>query len=153
MPREIIQEIEINQVPQYIFDALLNPSAITTWWQAKTAIVIKKNDGIYAVSWGTDIDDPDYVTVSIIRNLVSQKGFSLEYSSYEAKTGKLPFEAKMYVHFTIIPTSKTTSKLEVKQTGFPDDPIADDYFKGCNTGWNLVLGTIKKYCEGLNNSL
>ncbi len=147
MAREIIQRIEISQVPENIFNALLNPSAITEWWQAKTAIVVKENNGIYAVSWGSDIDDPDFITISIIRNLVPKKGFGLEYVSYIAKTGGLPFEAKMQVHFTIIPTKKTKTFLEVKQTGFPDGQIANEYYEGCKKGWNQVLNSFKEYCE------
>jgi uncharacterized protein YndB with AHSA1/START domain len=147
MPREILQSIEISNNPEFIFNSLLNPSAITEWWQAKTAIVVKENDGIYAVSWGEDIDDPDYITISIIRNLVYQKRFSLEYSSYVSKGGKLPFESKMLVHFTIIPKTITSTLIEIRQTGFPDDQIADDYFEGCKKGWNQVLGNLKKYCE------
>ena len=149
MPREITQTIEIDQVPDIIFAALLNPSAIIEWWQANTAIVVKENNGIYAVSWGENIDDPDFVTTSMIRDLVPQKSFSLEYLSYVAKTGGLPFEAKMNVHFIITPENKSSSILEISQTGFPDDPIADEYIKGCKAGWNQVLGNIKEYCENV----
>ena len=147
MSREILQSIEISNVPENIFSALLNPSGITEWWQAKTAIVAKENDGIYAVSWGDHIDNPDFVALSIIRNLVPQKKFSLEHSFYFSKTGKLPFEAKMIIHFNIIPKSNTNTILEIKQTGIPNDKIANDYFEGCKNGWNQVLGNIKKYCE------
>lgn len=108
--------------------------------------MVKENNGIYAVSCG-NIDDPDYITVSIIRNFVPLKGFSLEYLSYVAKAGRLPFEAKMIVHFTINPIDEANSIFEVNQTGIPDDPIADDYFEGCQAGWNHVLNNIKNYCE------
>jgi len=95
MSREIIQKIKISQTPENIFSALLNPTSIKEWWGAKSAIVIKENNGIYAVSWGSNIDDPDFVTTSIIRDYEPPKGLSLEYLSYSAKTGRLPFEAKM----------------------------------------------------------
>jgi len=147
MSREISQQIEINNTPEFIYQALLNPSAITSWWQAKTAIVVKENDGIYAVTWGDDIDDPDFITVSFIKNLVPSKSFDLEYSSYVAKSGNLPFDAKMNVYFTIVPNSGINTILEVKQTGIPDDPIANDYFEWCTNGWIQILGNIKNYCE------
>lgn len=147
MSREIYQTISIDNTPENIFNALLNPSAIIEWWQAKTAIVIKENNGIYCASWGDNIDDPDYVTSSKIRDLVDPQGFTLEYLSYFSKTGKMPFEAKMYVHFSITPDSKSNTILAVRQTGFPDDPVADEYFEGCQTGWNHVLTNIKTYCE------
>jgi len=40
-----------------------------------------------------------------------------------------------------------TQKIEIKQTGIPDDQIADDYFEGCKIGWNQVLKNFKEYCE------
>jgi len=149
MSREISQSIEINQTPENIFIALLNPSAIAAWWGAKTAIVVKENNGIYAVSWGNNIDDPDYITISTIRNFEPLKGFSLEYLTYVAKTGRLPFEAKMIVHFSIVPINESNATFKIKQTGFPDDQIADNYFEGCNIGWKQVLNNIKEYCENM----
>lgn len=130
-----------------LYNALLNPSAIKEWWEASTAIVVKENGGTYAVSWGNDIDDPDYVSLSIIRNLKPYEGFSLEYISYYSKMGKLPFEAKMNVDFFISSVSDSNQKLEVKQTGFPDNKIANEYYIGCKVGWETVLNNIKKYCE------
>lgn len=147
MSREIKQTIEINEVPKNIFNALLHPSAISEWWGAKTAIVVKENNGIYAVSWGDNIDAPDFVTVSTIKNLLPSTGFSLKYVSYMAKTGSLPFEAKMMVHFAIKPFNTSICLLTVNQTGIPDDPIADDYYEGCINGWTQVLKNIKAYCE------
>jgi len=85
MSREITQRIEIDQIPENVFYALLNPTGIAKWWGAKTAIVIKEENGIYSVSWGNNIDDPDFVTVSIIKNFKPLKGFSLEYLTYFAK--------------------------------------------------------------------
>ena len=147
MSREIIQKIEIKRTAGNIYAALLSPSSIIEWWQALSAIVVKENNGIYAVSWGNDIDDPDYVTISYIRNMVHERGFTLEYSSYHSKSGNLPFDANMTVDYKIIPITKRNSILEIHQKGIPDDPIADEYFEGCTKGWIQVLDNIKHYCE------
>jgi len=142
-----MQKIEISQTQENVFNALLNPSAIAEWWGAKTAIVIKENNGIYAVSWGANIDIPDYITVSIIRNYVPKNGFSLEYLTYKSLKGNLPFEAKMIVYFSITPRTVSTVSLAIRQTGIPSDQIADEYFEGCTKGWNQVLNNLKEYCE------
>ena len=147
MLREVTQKIEIAQEQEHIYNAILSPSAITEWWGAQSAIITKENNGIYAVSWGNNIDDPDFVTVSFIRNYVPPKGLSLEYFSYSAKSGELPFEAKMTVHFSITPIGKLICELKIQQTGIPNDPIADDYYNGCIIGWNQVLDNIKIFCE------
>lgn len=147
MSRVITQNVSIIRAPEDIFKALINPSAIKAWWQAQTAIVVPAVNGIYAASWGEDIDDADYITVSTITEITSNSSLSLEYVSYYAKEEQLPFDAKMNVLFTIRPMTETETMLIVKQTGIPDDPIADDYFDGCTKGWTQVLSNIKAYCE------
>jgi len=125
------------------------PSAIKEWWQAKTAIVIKENNGIYVLSWGEKMDDPEFITVSIIRKFKPHHKLRLEYLNYFSKAGKLPFEAKMYVDFVIDLKSESCALLCVEQGGIPDDQIANQYYNACITGWNSVLENIKNYCEGI----
>ena len=147
MSREVTQKIEITQEQESIFNALLSPTAIAQWWGAQSAIITKENNGIYAVSWGDNLDDPEFVTVSFIRDYAPPHGLSLEYFSYVAKSGKLPFKAKMTVHFAINPIDTSTCELEVKQKGIPNEPIADDYYNGCKIGWDQVLTNLKTFCE------
>lgn len=149
MSRKIEQGIEIRDTREHIFESLLNPSSIMKWWQAKTAIIIKENNGIYAVSWGNDLDDPDFITVSHFKNFDPPKEFSLEYSSYYAKSGNLPFEAPMITNFKINQLSDTVCDLQVVQSGIPDDAMADEYYDGCKKGWKQVLANIKDYCENI----
>jgi len=147
MQREIKQTITINNIPDKVFNALLNPTAIIEWWQAKTAIVVKEDNGIYAISWGDNLDDPEYVSISNIKNFTPNSYFSLDYTYYSSKHGNLPFVTEMMVEFKINPVSESSARLEVKQTGIPDAPIADAYYEGCVTGWNQVLNNIRNYCE------
>ena len=131
---------------------MLSPLAIEKWWQAKTAIVVKKNNGFYAVCWGENTDDPDYVTHCFIRNYDPKRGFALEYMSYYSKFGKLPFDAKFMVYFEVKIISEDLSLLKAKQTGLPNNPAADQYYNGCQKGCEQVLGNIKSYCENPPNS-
>lgn len=147
MSRQIIQGVVINKNQETIFNSLLNPSAIIKWWQANTAIVVKEDNGIYAVCWGSDIDDPEYVSISSIKNYTPFSNFSLNYSYYSSKHGKLPFVTDMTVEFIISSESESRSILEVKQTGIPKESIADEYYEGCIVGWKTVLENIKNYCE------
>ncbi len=149
MFRDISKKIKIKQVPEKIYRSLITPSSITNWWKANSAIVIGKTNGIYVVSWGKDIDDPDFITVSKISKLIPNEILFLEYISYKTKFGKLPFNSKMNVQFKINKVDSTVSELEVTQTGIPVEKIADDYYNGCISGWENVLINIKKFCETL----
>ena len=150
MSRTISQSIEIKRHQEKIFKDLLHPSAIMEWWGAKIAIVNKKENGIYTVSWGDNIDDPDYITVSWIRKFNFPNGFDLEYDSYYAKTGSLPFKAIMNVQFSISPINEVMCEVKVLQTGIPSEKIADEYYQGCQVGWQQVLKNLKQFCEKEN---
>lgn len=149
MNREISKNIKIRQAPEKIYRSLVTPSSITHWWEAKSAIVIEEIGGIYVICWGNNIDDPDFTTVSKIVELTPNKQISLEYLSYKAKLGKLPFTSKMNVQFTISKIDAIVSELTVKQSGIPTEKIADDYYNGCISGWESVLMNIKRFCESL----
>lgn len=149
MSREISKNIKIRQAPEKIYRSLVTPSSITNWWKAKSAIVIEETEGLYVICWGNNIDDPDFITVSKIVELIPGKKLRLEYLSYKAKLGKLPFDSKMNVQFEINKIDSMASELEVKQSGIPIEEIADDYYNGCDSGWESVLINIKTFCESL----
>ncbi len=149
MTRAISRRIKISQSPEKIYRSLLKPSAITQWWEAATAIIIEDVGGIYAISWGADIDEPDFTTVSKILEMVPNEKLSMAYVSYTSKFGEMPFKAEMEVQFKISKIDSTGSELEVVQSGFPVEKIADDYYNGCISGWENVLVGIKNFCESL----
>lgn len=146
MTREIDQEVVIDSSPEQVFEALITPSIIKKWWFAASAIVIPEEEGVYAVTWGTDEDDPDYITVSTIKEINKPHRLVLRYDNYLSKQGKLPFEADMMVAFGI-ETVAAGVRLTAKQTGFPLDAIANDYYQGCIQGWIDTLSSIKRIVE------
>lgn len=62
MTREITQEYLIESNPDAVFDAPISPGMIQKWWFAKSAIVLPEEGGFYAVIWGEDPDNPDYIS-------------------------------------------------------------------------------------------
>lgn len=146
MSRIIQTSIFIEEQRAVVFKALMSPSSIKQWWSAQNVIVMPEEGGIYALTWGQDIDSPEYITVCRINALQSPKRLVLLYEDYRSQTGQLPFEASFLVEFNLIENVKGTLLL-VTQSGFPDDSIADDYYEGCQKGWNDVLGLIKKVVE------
>lgn len=55
-----------------------------------------------------------------------------------ARAGQPPFVLKMTTEFTVT-ASPGGSVLRVVQDGFPTDPIADDFYLTCETGWKILL--------------
>lgn len=146
MAREITQEYTINSGPDTAFDALLKPGMIKKWWYASSAIVMPEEGGIYAVTWGDDIDHPDYISVAKIAKMVKPQLLLLTDFQYRSKDGTLPFEADLDVEFTLEPGDSGT-KLSVSQRGFPEDEIADEFYNGCVQGWIDTMTSFKKVVE------
>lgn len=147
MAREITQEYTINSDPDTVFDALISPGMIQKWWFANSAIVLPEEGGIYAVTWGEDIDHPDYVSIAKISKIKKPEVLLLTDFRYRSKEGSLPFEAEMDVEFTLEP-DKSGTKVRVSQRGFPDDEIADEFYNGCVQGWIDTMTSFKKVVEG-----
>ena len=146
MARKINQEIKILASNASVFSALITPSSIQAWWEAKTAVVLAKAGGLMAITWGDNIDKPDYVSVARIDLIEKDKQLQLAYENYRSQSGGLPFEAHMIVIFSIEGTDYGCL-LKVEQSGFPIDKIADEYFNGCQIGWQTCLTNIKEFVE------
>lgn len=147
MPRKLSQEIIINSDQQSTFNALIKPSMINQWWFAKTSIVVPEKGGIYMMCWGEDIDDPDYISQARIEEINAPTSLTLRYVDYRAKMGKLPFEADFMVYFQLESSDDKQTKLSVRQEGFPNEAIADEYYNGCIKGWDDTLQSIKTVLE------
>jgi uncharacterized protein YndB with AHSA1/START domain len=101
MPREITQEYSINLNLKAVFDALISPAMIKKWWFANSAIVLPEEGGVYAVTWGEDIDNPDYISIANIASFDPPFRLLLTDFKYKSKEGGLPFEADMETEFRI----------------------------------------------------
>jgi uncharacterized protein YndB with AHSA1/START domain len=138
---------EFSQSPAAIFRALITPSHIRGWWSVSRAIVIPKTDGIWCATWGENEDAPDYTSSATIRIFEPNRRLVLGDYKYVSPAGGLPFDADFETSFEIEPVG-SGSKLTITQSGFPTDPIADEYYAGCETGWQRSLDGLETF---LNN--
>jgi len=145
MPRQITKAISINKSAETVFEALITPSWIRQWWSANTAIVLPKTGGIYAVTRGEE-DRPDYISCANIRKIEAPSRLQLADFRYASKEGELPFDADLAVAFSIELMDEGT-QLQVTQTGFPDEAVADEFYNGCIRGWEDTLVAFKKTVE------
>ncbi len=145
--RSHIHEESFNATPERVFGILITPSAIRGWWGASRAIVVPKLGGAWAAAWG-DEDDPDYVSTATLVEYDPPRRLAIKFGDYYAKTGSLPFEFAndAVTIFTIEPIGNA-SLFRVEQTGFPADPIADDFYAACETGWKNTFAGIRGFLE------
>ena len=148
MPRSHHNQIDVPVTPDEAFEALVTPSAIRAWWSASRAIVIPEEGGLWMAAWGDDEDNPEYISGATISIYEPPHRLALSSTKYVAQTGPLPFEADLPFEFSI-EANGSGCTIHVHHTGFPDDPIADAHYRGCEIGWEQTLASLKAF---LSNS-
>lgn len=139
-----VVSIDLDASPELVFASLVTPSAIRRWWFAASAIVDPRPGGIWVATWGDDEDTPDYITSARLLEAEPPRRLVLGEYRYFARTGGLPFEAEFTTEFVVEPHDGR-SRLTVRQDGFPDDPIADAFYEGCERGWHDTLASLAAF--------
>ncbi len=142
--RKHVHEIELPVPPERVFAILHTPSAIRAWWNAARAIVLAQEGGLWAAAWGENEDDPDYLTVATMQVFDPPRRILFTDYRYYAKSGPLPFHADFTTEFTV-EARPHGSLLRVSQDGFPCEPIADEFYAGCEIGWRNTFESIQRF--------
>jgi uncharacterized protein YndB with AHSA1/START domain len=142
-----VHQEEFLHPPERVFGLLHTPSAIRGWWGAARAIVLSREGGTWAATWGDSEDEPEYVTVATIRTFDPPRRMVLSDYNYVAKTGPLPFKAAFVTEFAVEPWPGGCV-LRVTQDGFPADPAADAFYAACGVGWTNTFAGIRRYLGG-----
>ena len=145
--RSHIHEESFDIPPERMFALLVTPSAIREWWGASSVIVTPKVDGVWAAAWG-DEDDPDYISTAKLAEYDPPRRLVMKHGEYNAKSGTLPFRFAddAVAIFTIKPEGEGCA-LRVEQTGFPCDPVADDFYTACEIGWKNTFQGIRIFID------
>ena len=143
--RKHICSTELNASVERVFDLLCRPSAIRSWWCATAAIVDPRTGGTWIAAWGPE-DEPDYITSATIKVFDPPRRIVFHDYKYFARSGSLPFEANFSTEFCVEAVG-CQARLTVTQDGFPADPIADEFYAGCELGWRNTFEGIRKYVE------
>jgi uncharacterized protein YndB with AHSA1/START domain len=144
--RKHIHEEVFPATPQEIFALLHTPSAIRRWWSAARAIVLPEPGGTWAATWGESEDEPDYITIAVIREFAPPRRMVLTDYRYRAKSGPLPFHADFVTSFEV-EARADGALLRMVQDGFPADSIADAFYAGCQKGWCDTFAGIRQYLQ------
>jgi len=144
--RKHIHEEVFAADPDYLFTLLHTPSAIRQWWSADRAIVLPEVGGMWAAAWGSDEDNPDYMTIATISIFEPPSRMLLTDYRYYSRDGELPFEANFTNEFLVNPLAEGAS-LKVIQDGFPAGPEGDEFLAGCEVGWKNTFEGIRNYLK------
>lgn len=148
MPRAHKHEVLLPLSPEQAFKLLVTPSHICGWWSAEYAIVIAGPGGSWTAAWGSDRDEPDYITAAAISEFEPSRTLQLSDYRYFNKDGPLPFEANFVTRFEL-EESEGGTRLTVIQSGFPDEPAADEFYSACEIGWRQTFEALREYAERL----
>jgi uncharacterized protein YndB with AHSA1/START domain len=143
--RRHVHEEVFSADPATLFAILHTPSAIRGWWGASSAIVLRKQGGMWAATWGHE-DDPEFITVATLQVFDPPRRLVLGEYRYFAKTGPLPFDADFTTEFVVEP-HPSGARLRVTQDGFPMDACADGFYAACETGWRNTFAGIRAYLD------
>ncbi|MEW5800230.1 MAG: SRPBCC domain-containing protein [Bacteroidota bacterium] len=144
--RKHTQEIFLPVSAEKIFHLLITPSAIREWWGASRVIVHPKRGGIWIAAWGEEENQPDYITSATMSVFDPPVRIVMMKYDYFSKNGPLPFAASFETEFLITRQSNGCI-LRITQDGFPSDPVANEFYAACETGWKTTLEQIALYVE------
>lgn len=145
--RSHVHQEQFVATAERLFELLITPSAIRFWWGASRAIIVPRKGGTWTAAWG-DEDDPDYVSAAKLVEFDRPRGLTMKHGTYYAKSGPPPFDFAddAMTRFTIEPL-KEECILKVEQTGFPSNPIADDFYVSCGEGWKKTFEGIRRFLK------
>lgn len=142
--RQHIHEEVFNTSAENLFTLLYTPSAIRQWWSADRAIVVPEVGGLWAAVWGSDEDNPDYITIATIDVFEPPQRLLLRDYRYKSKDGELPFEANFSNEFIVTPHVDDATLKEIHD-GFPAGPEGDEFLEGCKLGWTNTFQGIRDF--------
>jgi len=151
MSRKIKKEIRINENGSKAFNALITPSLIKEWWGASQVIIVPDENGVFALSWGENIDKPEYVSAAKISEFKPHVKLTLSDYTYLADNEYLPFKAKFKVKFNIECQEKYCI-LRLEHSGFPNSSEANQFYADSEQGWEDSLASLKKLVEKENQA-
>ena len=145
MKRSILSEIRINAKPEEIIAALIDSDKLKEWWGVDSALIEKKDGGIYTITWMRTTEGVKFVSSGRIRLYNRLSHLYLEdmiYINSERQVILGPFTIKYDVE-----KRSEYCILKVNQNGIAKDRDLDWYYNAVVDGWPQALMMLKIYIE------
>lgn len=129
--------------PERMFEVLIEPSAIRSWFGASTAIIDAREGGSWVTAFGETERDNDFVTSFEILLFDPPKRMLLG-SGKLFSENKWPIATNITTDLIIEPTAAGCT-LRIIQELVPHDELLDDYFDACVAGWQNSFEGMRNY--------
>ena len=106
--------------------------------------MIPKTGSIWAATRSDDEDAPHYTSSATIKVFELDQRLVLGDYQYVSAHGGLPFQADFETTFEMVSIGGG-SRPTVTQRGFSTNPIADEYYADCETGWQRSLDGLEAF--------
>ena len=129
--------------PERMFDVLITPSAIRSWWGATSVVMDPRVGGTWVTAAGERGQVAEWVTSFQILEFDPPKRMLLGKGKY-ITGNNWPIETNMTTEM-IVEGQPEGCVLRIVQELSPADPLLDDFFDACVAGWQNSFEGIRNY--------
>ena len=140
----------INAAPTRVLMAFFDPVALANWWQVARSVTTPRAMGVFAVEWPPTADSDEVLgrlggvfSGRVIEFLAGREAFI-------ADAWWLPPDGDPIGPMALEVTCRMSGpacRLQVKQTGFEENPRWRRYYALIASGWRSSLAALKDYVE------
>ena len=129
--------------PDKMFEILITPSSIRSWWGASTVVIDARAGGSWVTAAGDGNNDSEYINSFEILEFDPPNRMLLGSGRYF--TGKnWPIQTSMTTEL-VVAARPNGCTLRIVQELTPADPLLDDFFDACIAGWENCFEGIRNY--------
>ena len=147
---EFEHSVLINAAPTRVLAAFFDPYALAAWWQVVRSVTTPRPMGVFAVEWLPTADADD-----VLGRLGGVfHGTVMEYLAgrelFVADAWWLPPDGDPIGPMALAVSCRMSGpvcRLQVRQTGFEDNPRWRRYYAVIASGWLSSLAALKDYVE------
>ena len=149
-PPEFEFSLLINAAPTRVLMAFFDPVALAAWWQVARSVTTPRAMGVFAVEWPPTADSDELLgrlggvfSGRVIEFLAGREAFI-------ADAWWLPPDGDPIGPMALEVTCRMSGpacRLQVKQTGFEENPRWRRYYALIASGWRSSLAALKDYVE------
>jgi len=140
--RQILEE-PFGVSPERMFEVLITPRAIRSWWGASSVILDPRKGGSFIAATGDGDSKSEYMNAFEILEFEPPSRMILGGGKYYAGAN-WPIRTNMTTEFLIEPHPAGCS-LQIVVELDPADPLLDDFFDACVAGWQNSFEGIRNY--------
>ena len=140
----------INAAPTRVLMAFFDPVALSTWWQVARSVTTPRPMGVFAVEWPPTTDSDEILgrLGGVFCGRVME--FLAGREAFIADAWWLPPDGEPIGPMALEVTCRMSGpacRLQVKQTGFEENPRWRRYYALIASGWRSSLVALKDYVE------